>query len=83
MANIVVGEKVINKQWKTGTIISIDDKYIYVDYQDRVGKLPLDALEQGSIKYVNADLQSPINEHIANAKKEQENKAEEKRLVVE
>jgi hypothetical protein len=56
MANIVVGEKVINKQWKTGTIVSLDDKYIYVDYQDRVGKLPLDAFEQGSIKYVNADL---------------------------
>ena len=35
MFDIIVGERVVNKTKETGTIVSFDDKYIYVDFKNR------------------------------------------------
>lgn len=62
MAEIIVGEKVVNKIRETGTIVSFDDNFIYVEFKNRVAKLQLDAFWQKFIRYENADLQRKIDE---------------------
>lgn len=38
MFDIIVGERVINKAEKIGTIVSFDDKYIFVDFKTELHK---------------------------------------------
>jgi hypothetical protein len=61
MAEIIIGERVINKAKETGTIISHDDKYICVDLGNRTAKFPLSAFDQGFLKYEKTDLQTLKN----------------------
>ena len=72
MIEIIVGEKIINKIRETGIILAFDDRYIYVRYPNREGKIPRDSFEKGVIKYENAELQSKVNQTIARAKEEKE-----------
>ena len=81
MAEIVIGEKVINNQKETGTIISFDGKVIAIQYSNRVGKLLGDAFEKGFIKYENTELQSKIDDRANAIKNKAEQEAEEKRIA--
>lgn len=91
MFDIIVGERVVNKTKETGTIVSFDDKYIYVDFKNRTSKVQRNAFEQGFLKYENVDLQSEANKNIKQAKIEAEanaertaiKKAQEERWLVE
>lgn len=82
MADIIVGEKVINKFGAKGVIISFDDKYIEVDFHTRFAKLQLDAFEKGFLRYENTDIQNEINEKNQQVKKEKDAVAEAKRLAL-
>ncbi len=75
--NIIIGKKVVNKLRQTGIIVSVDDKYFYVDYGNRVAKLPLDAFEKGFLKYEDADLQDKIDRELAQIENEKMQKKEE------
>ena len=77
MFDIIIGEKVINKQGEAGTIISSDDCYIYVDYGTRSVKLLLNAFEKGFIKYENAQLQSQSAKKAEVDKEAEEHRAAE------
>lgn len=79
MADIIIGEKVVNKARETGKILSFDDKYIIVEYKNRTVKVQLNAFDLGILKYQNSDLQNKTNESVAQAKIEEERKTEEKR----
>ena len=68
MAEIIVGERVLNKLKETGTIISFDGKTIAVQYENRVAKLQPDSFEKGFIKYQKTELQSEIDERIQQSK---------------
>lgn len=81
MAEIIIGERVINKIGEIGTIVSFDDKYICVAYNSRTAKLQLDAFEQGFLKYENASLQDKINEGINEIKNKEEKEAENRRIA--
>lgn len=81
MTDIIIGERVINKLGEVGVIVSFDDKYINVQYTDRLGKLLLNAFGEGYIKYENAELQRNVKKLIAQAKLEEARKAEEKRIL--
>ena len=83
MADIIVGEKVINKLGEIGTIISYDDKFISIQYQNRVGKLQSNAFEAGYVKYQNSNLQSKIDESAQQIKNKKEQEAEERRLAAQ
>ena len=83
MAEIIIGEKVINKFKQVGTIVSVDNTYIGVDFGNRIAKLQLDAFDKGFLKYKNADLQSVIDKGIQQIKEEKDQEAEKKRLVEE
>lgn len=78
MVDIIIGEKVVNKAKETGKIISFDDKYITVEYKNRTAKVQLNAFDLGILKYQNSDLQNKTSESVAQAKIEEERKAEEK-----
>ena len=56
MADIIIGEKVINKAKETGVIISFEKDYITVDFNTRVATFQCNAFEQGFLKYENIDL---------------------------
>ena len=47
MAEIMVGEQVINKVGEIGKIISVNKDYIQVQFGDRVAKFLRDAFEKG------------------------------------
>ncbi len=81
MADIIVGEKVINKAGEKGRIASFDGKIICVVFENRTAKLQSDAFERGFLKYENANLQGKINEGIEQVKKEKEQEIERKRLA--
>lgn len=83
MAEIIIGERVINKLKQVGTIVSIDNTYIVVDFGNRTAKLQLDAFDKGFLKYENTDLQSAIDKGIQQIKDEKDKEAEKKRLVDE
>lgn len=78
MADIFIGERVINKKKESGVIVYFDDKYINIQYYDRLGKLLINAFEEGYIKYENAELQNKVDEAIAQAKAEEERKEKER-----
>ena len=78
MAEIIIGERVINKREESGVIVCFDDKYINIQYNDRLGKLLINAFEEGYIKYENAELQNKVDEAIAQAKLEEARKKEER-----
>ena len=81
MADITIGEKVVNKAREIGKILSFDDKYIIVEYKNRTAKVQLNAFDLGILKYENADLQNKTNESVAQAKIEEEQESE--RVAVE
>ena len=83
MADIIIGERVINKQKQVGTIVSVDNTYICVDLGNRTAKLQLDAFDKGFLKYENADLQSTIDKKFQQIKEEEDKVAEGKRLAEE
>lgn len=83
MAEIIIGAKVINKLKQVGTIVSVENTYIVVDFGNRTAKLQLNAFEQGFLKYVNIDLQETVDEEIQQIKNEKDKEAEKKRLVDE
>lgn len=78
MAEIIIGERVINKREESGVIVCFDDKYINIQYNDRLGKLLINAFEEGYIKYENAELQNKVDEAIAQARLEEARKKEER-----
>ena len=78
MAKVIIGERVINKNEESGVIVYFDDKYINIQYNDRLGKLLINAFEEGYIKYENAELQNKVDEAIAQAKAEEERKEKER-----
>ena len=71
MADILVGEKVINKNKETGIIVSFDGGIITVDFRGRTTKFLQDAFEKGFLKYENPAAQEVLNE----AKRQEEEKA--------
>ena len=83
MAEIIIGERVINKLKQVGTIVSVDGTCIGVDFGNRTAKLQLDAFEKGFLRYENTDLQGAIDKGIRQIKEEQEREAEGKRLAGE
>ena len=78
MAEIIVGEKVLNKLKEAGTIVSFDGKIIVVQYENRVAKLQSDAFEKGFITYEKAELQSEIDETLRQVEEEKECKSRAK-----
>ena len=80
MAEIIIGERVTNKLKQSGTIISVDDQHICIDFGNRTAKLQLDAFDKGFLKYENPDLQSAIDKGIEKIKEEKDREAEKKRL---
>lgn len=83
MVKTVVGEKVINKLKEKGEVISVNDRYLEVDFGNRIAKLQLDAFEKGFLKYENATLQNEVDEKVKQIKNEEERKKEEARLIAE
>ena len=81
MAEIIVGEKVLNKLKEVGTIVSFDGKIIVVQYGSRVAKLQPDAFEKEFIKYEKAELQSKIDEGLRKIEEEAVKGAENKMLA--
>ena len=79
MTEIVVGEKVVNKNKETGTIVAFDGRFLKVDFQSRVSMFQADAFEKGFLSYESAALQSELN----HAKLEKERQAEQVRMAVE
>ena len=70
MAEIIVGEQVINKVGEMGKIISVNKDYIQVQFGDRAAKFLCDAFEKGFLVYKNAGLQNKIEELIEQNKQE-------------
>ena len=83
MAEIFIGERVINKLKQVGTIVSVDNTYIGVDFGNRTAKLQLDAFDKGFLKYENTDLQSAIDKGIQQIREEKDKEIEKKRLADE
>ena len=81
MAEIIVGENVLNKLNEVGTIVSFDGKIIVVQYGSRVAKLQPDAFEKEFIKYEKAELQSKIDEGLRKIEEEAVKGAENKMLA--
>lgn len=77
MADVIVGENIINKMGEAGVIASVDDQYIHVSYKSREGKLPLDAFEKKLLKYKDVKLQGKIDK-VANQALEEERLAADK-----
>ena len=57
MAEIHIGERVINKKGEIGTITGFDDSRVMVDFESRSTKFLSDAFENGFLIYTKADLQ--------------------------
>ena len=65
MAEIYIGERVINKRGEIGTITGFDDPRVMVDFESRSTKFLSDAFENGFLIYAKADLQKKVQERIA------------------
>ena len=83
MVDLIMGAKVINKAGEKGTIVSLENNYIKVDFVSRVATLQQDAFEKGFLKYENAELQNTVVKIIEQAKIEEERKIEQVRIVAE
>lgn len=83
MAEILVGEQVVNKTGEVGTILSFENSYIQVDFDQRVTYLMEDAFEKGFLRYAKAELQNPIDQTIAQTKQAAEQKTEAERQAKE
>ena len=79
MAEVFIGEKVINKSKEIGKIISCDGKLIVVEFAGRVAMFQCDAFEKGFLSYENSSLQSELNE----AKREEARKSTELQMASE
>lgn len=82
MAEVFVGEKVINKNGESGTITAYDGRFITVDFQGRIAMYQGNAVEQGFLKYENPDVQNKAVEEIA-AEIETNIKVEEARITAD
>ena len=71
MADIRIGEKVINTKYGTGSIVSFASGIITVDFQGKDVKFMQDAFEKGFLKYENPAVQEILNE----AKRQEAEKA--------
>ena len=80
MPEVFIGEKVINKNGETGTIVAYDGGFITVDFQGRNAMYQGNAVEQGFLKYENPDVQNKAVEEIA-AEIETDIKVEEARIA--
>ena len=78
MAEIMVGEQIVNKAKEMGKIISVKKDYIEVQFGDRVAKFLHNAFEKGFLVYTNGELQNKIDERIEQNKMEELHKAAEK-----
>ena len=47
MTEILIGDKVISKQGEVGKIISFDDNYVKVQYQNKIATFLRSAFEEG------------------------------------
>lgn len=83
MADIIVGERVVNKIKQSGKIVSVDDSCITVDFGSRRAKLKLNAFEEGFLRYENSELQRNIDEAIQMAEDEKTEKEEASRIAAE
>lgn len=71
MADIRIDEKVINKKYGTGSIVSFERGIITVKFQDCSIDFLQDAFEKGFLKYENPAVQEVLNE----ARQQKEEKA--------
>ena len=78
MAEIMVGEQIVNKAGEMGKIISVNKDYIEVQFGNRVAKFLHNAFEKGFLVYTNTELQNKIDERIEQNKMEELRKAAEK-----
>lgn len=53
---VIVGEKVINKKGEVGTVVSFDDKYICVQFEERLSKFQITAIDNGLLEYYDSDI---------------------------
>lgn len=83
MADIIVGKQVISKTGETGSIVLFENGCIHVDFKTRVAKFADDVFEQGYLKYVEADIQSKIDETVLQAKQAEEQRLEAARRAKE
>ena len=86
MAEIMVGEQVINNVGEMGKIISVNKDYIQVQFGDRVARFLHDAFEKGFLVYKNAELQNKIDALLEQNKQEElrsdaDNSEEEKPTI--
>ncbi len=79
MAQIIIGERVVNKSRESGTIVSFENNVITVAFGGRVARFTQDAFENDFLKYEDAQLQRKTEECIAQAKAARQ--AEEKRIA--
>jgi hypothetical protein len=77
MKDIVIGERVRNKQGEIGTIVAADDKSITVAYENRQAKLLANAFENGYLRYEDSDLQYFIDADIKEVEDEKRRREEE------
>lgn len=64
MAEVFIGEKVINENGEAGTITAYDGRFITVDFQGRIAMYKDYAVYEGFLKYENPDLQRKAYEEI-------------------
>ena len=75
MAEIRVGEKVVNTSKETGVIVSFDGVIITVDFGGQTKKFVSNAFEKGFLRYASAELQGELDaEKIAQQQKEEANR---------
>ena len=82
MAEIHIGERVINKKGEFGTITGFDDPRVTVKFEFKTVMFLSDAFENGYLVYEKVHLQSKVQEKIAQLKAK-EKKAEEERTAKE
>ena len=84
MAEILVGERVINRAGESGVITCIENARISVDFQIRKARFSETAFEDGFLRYENEALQKELQEAIAQEELlAEQKKAEEERIANE
>ena len=86
MADIIIGEKVLNSLNEQGTIVSFNDEIINVDLKWKVAKFSKDAFEKGYLRYQNIELQEKVNvikETVNITSNKEENKEDKKHEKIE
>ena len=83
MADVILGEKVVNKMKETGVIVSVEDRHVIVSFPHREAKFMVTAFEDGYLRYVDAALQSGVDAEIAQAKRAKEQEQEAKNRAQE